>query len=78
MFDLSVQIKKAQQKISMVLESKGINFEIVDIAASAEDKDKMRDLAGDPKALPPQIVNDGVYCGVFKFLHLYFGLQFLH
>ena len=61
---LITQIKKAQQKISMVLESKGINFEIVDIAASAEDKDKMRELVGDPTALPPQIVNDGVYCGV--------------
>jgi len=50
----------------MVLESKGINFEIVDIAASAEDKDKMRELVGDPTALPPQIVNDGVYCGDFS------------
>ena len=48
----------------MILESKGINFEIVDIAASAEDKEKMRELVGDSTALPPQIVNDGAYCGV--------------
>ena len=61
-----MQIKKAQQKITMILESKGINFEVVDIAASAEDKEKMRGLVGDPTALPPQIVNNGIYCGVCK------------
>ena len=48
----------------MVLESKEINFEVIDIASSSDDKEKMRELAGDPTALPPQIVNNGVYCGV--------------
>ena len=54
----------------MVLESKGINIDVIDIAAAAEDKEKMRELVGDPTALPPQIANNGVYCGVCKHILL--------
>eukprot|EP00795_Rhopilema_esculentum_P017589 gene17589-9227_t len=56
-------IKKAQQRIQMVLDGKGISYEIVDIASSVEDKTKMREIVGDDTALPPQIINDGNYCG---------------
>lgn len=48
----------------MILGAKKIEFEVVDIAASEEAKKKMRDIIGNPKALPPQIFNDDQYCGV--------------
>lgn len=48
----------------MVLDSKKIEHEKVDVAASEDHKKKMRDLIGDPKALPPQLFNDDEYCGV--------------
>ena len=48
----------------MILESKNIAYEVVDIAASSEDKEKMREIAGNDTALPPQIANNGQYCGV--------------
>ena len=60
------QIKKHQQKIEMVLSSKGYDVEYIDVAASEEAKKKMRDLSGNPKALPPQIFNDDQYCGVSR------------
>ena len=36
----------------------------IDVAASEEEKKKMRDIAGNPKAIPPQICNGDQYCGV--------------
>ena len=48
----------------MTLDAKKIPYEKVDIAADEEAKKKMRDLIGDPKALPPQLFNDDTYCGV--------------
>ena len=60
------QIKKHQQKIEMILSSKGYDVEYIDVAASEEAKKKMRDLSGNPKALPPQIFNDDQYCGVSR------------
>uniref|UniRef100_A0A3Q2XP51 SH3 domain-binding glutamic acid-rich-like protein 3 n=1 Tax=Hippocampus comes TaxID=109280 RepID=A0A3Q2XP51_HIPCM len=59
----SHEIKKGQQKLFMVLESKKIPFEKVDIAASDADKGLMRSIAGNPTALPPQICNGDTYCG---------------
>lgn len=58
------QMKKRQQRIEFILSSKKIEFEIVDVAASEDDKAKMREIIGDPKALPPQIFNGDMYCGV--------------
>lgn len=53
----------------MILESKfkqggPVTLEYVDVAASEADKKKMRDLSGNPKALPPQFFNGDTYCGV--------------
>lgn len=59
-----LQLKKQQQKIEMLLDSKKIEYEKLDIAASEDFKKKMRDLIGDPKALPPQLFNEDQYCGV--------------
>ncbi len=48
----------------MILDGKKIPYDKIDIAASEDEKKKMRDLAGNPKALPPQLCNDDNYCGV--------------
>ena len=48
----------------MILESKKIPFQSVDIAVQSEEKDKMREIVGNPKALPPQVCNGNNYCGV--------------
>ena len=57
-------MRKNQERIFSILTSKKIDFEGVDIAQNSEDKDLMRKKAGDPTALPPQICNGDVYCGV--------------
>ncbi|RUS78645.1 hypothetical protein EGW08_013572 [Elysia chlorotica] len=57
--------KKHQQKIEMVLSSKKIEHEYVDVTSDHDLLNKMRELAGNPQALPPQIVNGDVYCGDF-------------
>lgn len=64
----NLDIKKKQQKVEMILESKfkqggPVTLEYVDVAASEADKKKMRDLSGNPKALPPQFFNGDTYCG---------------
>ncbi|KAJ8027179.1 SH3 domain-binding glutamic acid-rich-like protein 3 [Holothuria leucospilota] len=49
----------------MVLDSKKIQYEKIDIAADEDAKQKMRDGMGDPKGLPPQLFNGDDYCGDF-------------
>lgn len=48
----------------MILEGKKIPYELVDISQKVESKELMRQIAGDSTALPPQICNGDVYCGV--------------
>eukprot|EP00052_Salpingoeca_macrocollata_P012733 m.99316 g.99316 ORF g.99316 m.99316 type:complete len:120 (-) comp18605_c0_seq2:28-387(-) len=59
----SLAIKKQQQKIELVLEGQGIPYEAVDISVIKDAKDKMRQLSGNDKALPPQLFNGDHYCG---------------
>lgn len=47
-----------------VLDGLNIPYNLVDICQSSEDKESMRTLVGDSKALPPQICNGNDYCGV--------------
>ena len=61
---INTQIKKAQQHIKMILDGKKIKYEEVDVAADSEAKDKMREIIGDDKALPPKIFKGDTYCGV--------------
>ena len=58
------QIKKQQQKITMILDSKKIVYNKLDVAADESLKQQMRDKMGDPKGLPPQLFNGDTYCGV--------------
>lgn len=39
-------------------------YTLVDICQDQKDKDSMRKIVGDCKALPPQICNGDTYCGV--------------
>ena len=48
----------------MILESKKIPYNKLDVAADTDLRDKMRGIIGDPKALPPQLFNGDTYCGV--------------
>ena len=48
----------------MILGGKKIPFNKIDVAADESAKQKMRDLIGDPKALPPQLFNGDTYLGV--------------
>ena len=52
----------------MILEAKKIPFELIDVAADESAKKRMREIAGDPKALPPQLTNGDQYCGVREFV----------
>ncbi|CAJ1078190.1 SH3 domain-binding glutamic acid-rich-like protein 3 [Xyrichtys novacula] len=58
-------MRKGQDKIFMVLDSKKIEYEKVDITVGSDNKDLMRSVAGNPSALAPQISNGDIYCGDF-------------
>lgn len=47
-----------------ILESKSIQYELIDISVGGEVRDEMRSKAGNPTAVPPQIFNEDQYCGV--------------
>lgn len=59
-----LQVKSQQAQIMRVLESKSIQYELVDISVGPEVRDEMRSKAGDPTAAPPQLFNEDQYCGV--------------
>ena len=61
----NLELKKNQQRIKMVLESKNVPFEYLDICTVANAKDEMREICG-PKSSAPQIVNNGKYCGDYN------------
>ena len=48
----------------MVLEGKNIKFEKIDISLVDGAKEKMREISGDPTALPPQLCKGDTYLGV--------------
>ncbi|KAK3759630.1 hypothetical protein RRG08_008212 [Elysia crispata] len=66
MISSDMERKKQQQKIEMILSSKKIDCEYVDVSASHDALEKMRELTNDAHALPPQIVNGDDYCGDFS------------
>lgn len=47
-----------------VLESKSIQFELIDVSVGGDVRNEMRTKSGKPTAVPPQIFNDDQYCGV--------------
>lgn len=54
----SLELKKKQQRIEMLMQGAGIPYEQVDVSVIAGAKDKMREMMGDPKALVPQLFHE--------------------
>lgn len=61
---LCLQVKSQQAEVMRILESKNIQFELIDISVGGDLRDTMRSKCGNPTAVPPQIFNDDQYCGV--------------
>ncbi|CAB3982371.1 SH3 domain-binding glutamic acid-rich 3 [Paramuricea clavata] len=58
----SLEIKKEQQRIEMVLSGKKIEYEKVDISLVEGAKEKMREICGEG-TLPPQLCKGDTYLG---------------
>lgn len=70
------QVKKRQQRVLMILDSRNVKYEVLDIAepGNEDHKDFMQNNSKSLGAtvsdtnprhpLPPQIFNDELYCGV--------------
>ena len=48
----------------MILDSKKIEYDKVDIAVDTDGKEKMREIMGDPHGVPPQFTKGNTYLGV--------------
>lgn len=63
------EVKKRQQRVTMILDSKNITYDLVDITEPGKEEEKTYMQANSKSkdetknALPPQIFNDDVYCG---------------
>nr|CAB3266041.1 SH3 domain-binding glutamic acid-rich-like protein 3 [Phallusia mammillata] len=62
----NMKIKKNQQHIQMILSSKKVQFEIVDVSKDPETLQKMRKLSGNTTALPPQLFKGDKYLGDYE------------
>ncbi|XP_072890672.1 SH3 domain-binding glutamic acid-rich-like protein 3 isoform X1 [Hemitrygon akajei] len=61
-----VDVKSQQSEVARVLDSKGIQYEMIDIAQNNSLKEEMRSKSGNPSALPPQIFNGDQHCGGYE------------
>lgn len=57
-------MKSQQIEVMRILESKKIEYKLVDISQGEELRDEMRTKSGNPTAVPPQLFNEDQYCGV--------------
>ncbi|KAG9330870.1 hypothetical protein AGOR_G00120980 [Albula goreensis] len=62
----SREVKSQQAEVMRILESKSIQFELIDISVGGAVREEMRTKAGNPTAVPPQIFNDDQYCGDYQ------------
>ncbi|CAL8296774.1 unnamed protein product [Lota lota] len=62
----SREVKSQQAEMMRILESKSIKFELIDISVGGEVRNEMRNKAGNPTAVPPQLFNDDQYCGNYE------------
>ncbi|XP_020510642.1 SH3 domain-binding glutamic acid-rich-like protein 3 [Labrus bergylta] len=61
-------VKSQQAEVIRILDSKSIQYELIDISVGGELRDEMRNKAGDPSAVPPQLFNEDQYCGNYEML----------
>lgn len=64
-----MQVKKRQQRVTMILESKNVAYSVIDITEPGKESDKefMQQNSKTRESkhpLPPQIFNEETYCGV--------------
>ncbi|KAJ7991405.1 hypothetical protein DPEC_G00283500 [Dallia pectoralis] len=62
----SREVKSQQAEVIRILESKSIQYELIDISVGGDVRDEMRSKAGNPTAVPPQLFNDDQYCGNYE------------
>ncbi|KAJ1198733.1 hypothetical protein NDU88_002572 [Pleurodeles waltl] len=60
----SREVKKRQFEVTHILDANQVKYELVDISISENLLQEMRQKAGNPCAIPPQIFNGDDYCGV--------------
>ncbi|XP_026205772.1 SH3 domain-binding glutamic acid-rich-like protein 3 [Anabas testudineus] len=61
-------VKSQQSEMMRILDSKSIQYELIDISLGGELRNEMRSKAGDPTAAPPQLFNEDQYCGDYDML----------
>lgn len=76
---IKLQVKKRQQRVLMILDSKNVQYEVIDITEPGKEADKEFMQANSQTReskypLPPQIFNGEEYCGVRK--HFVFSQPF--
>uniref|UniRef100_A0A7M4EWI0 SH3 domain binding glutamate rich protein like 3 n=1 Tax=Crocodylus porosus TaxID=8502 RepID=A0A7M4EWI0_CROPO len=60
----SREVKQRQAEVLRILDGNRLKYELIDVSVSERLLQEMRDKAGDPDAVPPQICNGEDYCGV--------------
>ncbi|EZA59857.1 SH3 domain-binding glutamic acid-rich protein-like protein [Ooceraea biroi] len=66
-----LQVKKRQQRVLMILDSKSVEYEIIDITEPGKELDKEfmqanSNARNNKYPLPPQIFNEDDYCGDYE------------
>ncbi|KAL7382636.1 hypothetical protein ABVT39_025558 [Epinephelus coioides] len=59
-------VKSQQAEVIRILDSKKIQYELIDISVGGELRDEMKNKAGNPTAIPPQLFNEDQYCGDYE------------
>ncbi|XP_008330314.1 SH3 domain-binding glutamic acid-rich-like protein 3 [Cynoglossus semilaevis] len=59
-------VKSQQAEMMRILDSKSIQYELIDISQDEQLRNEMRNKAGDPKAGPPLLFNEEQYCGNYE------------
>ncbi|KAG5858100.1 SH3 domain-binding glutamic acid-rich-like protein 3 [Anguilla rostrata] len=62
----SREVKSQQAEVMRILDSKSIQYELIDISVGGAVREEMRSKAGKPTAVPPQLFNDDQYCGDYQ------------
>ncbi|XP_019376936.1 PREDICTED: SH3 domain-binding glutamic acid-rich-like protein 3 [Gavialis gangeticus] len=65
----SREVKQRQAEVLRILDGNRLKYELIDVSVSERLLQEMRDKAGDPGAVPPQICNGEDYCGDFEMLY---------
>uniref|UniRef100_A0A8D0GPL6 SH3 domain-binding glutamic acid-rich-like protein n=1 Tax=Sphenodon punctatus TaxID=8508 RepID=A0A8D0GPL6_SPHPU len=65
----SREVKQRQSEVIKILDVNRMKYELIDVSVSENLLQEMREKAGNPTAIPPQIFNGEDYCGDSKMLY---------